>query len=340
MPFDSYISELTGAIPRLSPQYASTIINRAWSDIRDMRLWSFLFGYGDIYAPPVVSAGSFTATEGSNLVIADVTAAAACIAVALLPAPIPPLSSPTLGQGRQWRVSNTPGGGSYYSITAFDGVNTLTLDRPFAGNTGANQSYQIAKVYYATPVTPPDFVRYISVVNRNTGYSINGPRLIMSQTRLNSFDPQRSGQGDAYLIANYQPDSTGNPVHEWYPTPTNAAVYNCFFQRRGQPLSPTNDLPQAFMGSVLMYRALMLACDWASGNVATYPDLANVNWVQTRMAHEKNFKEQLTMAIRQDDELMPMLPYPQGGGPSAGFPLGGEFLQGHDVSGIVGGLFS
>lgn len=329
--FNDYVSELVGVFPRLSPEYAPKLVNRAWADIRDMRLWSFQFDYGDILSPAIVTAGTVSVTEGSASVVVDATAGAALDAVALLPAPIPPLSSPTLGIGRQFRIgSQSP----IYSIIGWDvGTLTLTLDRVYSNATAAGQTYQVYKCYYATPA--PDFVRYISVVNRTSGYAMRGKNLTVSQTKLNAIDPQRGGQGDAYVVASYQPDADGNPVHEWYPNPTNPSTYNCFFQRRGADLSKTVPLPKSFPQAVLTNRALMLCCNWAMVNVATYPELASVNWIQARKSYEQDFKEGLIQAIKQDDELMVQQPFLQGS--TTDFPLGGAFLQGHDVSSLIGG---
>lgn len=335
MAFQDYVSELIAVFPRLSPEYAPTLINRAWADIKDMRLWSFLFDYGDVLVPDLISAGLATVTIGSPSVVVNAAAATALDTVALLPAPNSPLSSAILGVGRQFRIQNSNTGGPIYNIIAWNlATLTLTLDRPYAGPSAALTTYQVAKCYYATPVS--DFVRYISVVNRTSGYSIRGRRLTVSQAKLNAIDPQRGGQGDAYVIASYQPDANGEPVHEWYPNPVNISIYNCFFQRRGLPLSSTNDLPASFPSAVLMYRALMLTCNWAMANVATYQELAAVNWVQVRKVYEQDFKEQLVQAVKQDDEIMPQLPFLQG--TEFDFPLGGSFLQGHDVSSLVGGM--
>lgn len=334
MAYIDYISEVMGVIPRIPPAYVPILLNRAWGNIRDMRLWSFLLGYGDLVAPTGITAGNATSTFGSVTVTVDATAATAINAVALPPVPSAPVSSPQLGVGRQFRMQNVNTGGPYYNIIAWDGVNTLTLDRPFADTT-VSGPYAIAKVYYTPPQSIPDFVRYLTITNKGTGYSIKGKRLLYSQGHLNSVDPQRAATGDAYIVATYFPDSNGNMVHEFYPGPTNQSLYTCLFQRKGLPLSPTVDLPNTLDPSLLIYRTLMLAADWALANVATYPEFAQTNWVQYRMQQEKLFNETRIQCIKQDDELMPQLPTFSGS--EFDFPLGGQFLQSHDVSSILGG---
>lgn len=338
MAYADYIGEMIGVFPRIPQPYCPTLLNRAWSNIRDMRLWSFLVGYGDIVVPAAInSVGSTQITNGASLVTVSASDATAINAVALLPAPNSPVSSPILGQGRQFRVNSSSAAGPWYNITNWDGVNTLTLDLPYADVTNAAAHFTIAKVYYATPLAPPDFRRYLTITNKTSGYTIRGKRLLYSQSKLNAIDPQRGGTGDAYVVASYLPDANGNMVHEWYPNPVNQSVYNAFFQRQGLLLSPTNDIPGTLDPSLVMYRALMLACDWATANVATYPELGQTNWVQLRMQYEKNFKETLIQCIKQDDELMPTLPIQNGY--EFDFPLGGQFLQSHDVSSIIGGLY-
>lgn len=337
MAFNDYIGEVIGVFPRIPQPYIPILLNRAWNNIRDMRLWSFLVGYGNIIAPAAITAGVCSVTNGSPTIIVDATAAAALIAQALLPAPNPPLSSTTLGQGRQFRINGSASAGPWYNIIAWDGVNTLTLDLPYASITQTSIPYTVAKVYYATPLAPPDFRRYLTVTNKTSGYTIRGKRLLYTQQKLNAVDPQRGGTGDAYVIASYLTDSNGNMVHEWYPNPVNSGVYNAFFQRQGLPLSATVDLPSTLDSSLLMYRTFMLACDWATANVSTFSELAQTNWVQLRKQHQDSFRETLIQCIKQDDELMPQMPIQNGY--DFDFPLGGQFLQSHDVSSIIGGQF-
>lgn len=332
MAFRDYYSELIGTIPHLPPPLARTLINRAWKDIRDLRLWSWLIGYGDIVAPAQITAGTVTTTLGSTVVQLDAAAAAALQPVALAN---PPVSSSLLGQGRQIRMGVQSSSGPLYTIVAADfTANTLTLDRAYAAVGGAGQTYQCYKAYYAPPDT--DFLRYLTITNMTSGYSITGRKLYYDQTKLNLIDPQRGAKGDAYLLAAFSVDSTGRPVTEWYPHPTNLAVYNCIYRRRGVDLSETVDLPATFPSTALIHRAMMHAAQWATANVATFPELGQTNWMMFIQARQSMFKETIIQAIKQDDEIFPRLPTVQGSG--FDFPLGGEFLQSHDITSLVGGF--
>src|SRR5271169_6135804 len=145
MPFQNYCSELVGTIPRLPYPLAQTLVNRAWKNIRDMRLWSWLVSLDDIEAPTIITNGTVTVTQNSNQVLMDATAKSALLAVALSN---PPLASPTLGQGRQIRIGVTGSGGPIYNIIAVDSTTGyLTLDRNYADSSGSGQPYFVYKCY-------------------------------------------------------------------------------------------------------------------------------------------------------------------------------------------------
>lgn len=332
MAFRDYYSELVGTIPHLPVPLARTLVNRAWKDIRDLRLWSWLIGYGDVIAPAQIVAGTVSVTFGDTTMTMDATAAAALQPAALSN---PPLASALLGQGRQIRISGNASAGPLYTIVAADfGANTLTLDRPYASPSGTGLAYACYKAYYAAP--NQDFLRYLTVTNMTSGYTITGRKLYNEQMKLNLVDPQRGARGDAYLLAAFSVDSTGRPVTEWYPHPSNQAVYNCIYRRRGVDLSDTVDLPATLPPTVLMHRAMMHAAQWATANVATFPELGQTNWMMFIQTRQAMFKETIIQAIRQDDEIFPRLPTIQGSG--FDFPLGGEFLQSHDITSLIGGL--
>lgn len=333
MAFRDYCSELVGVIPRLPYPYAQTLINRAWSNIRDQRLWSWLVGTGDILSADNITAGSMTTAQNSITVIADAGATSALNAVVFSN---PPLASPMLGQGRQIRIGVTGSGGPVYSIVTWDGAGTITIDRPYVDPTnssiGSNQSYQCYKCYFEPPTQ--DFLRYLTIRNMRAGYSIRGKKLYYTQQKLNAVDSQRGGTGDAYIVSEFRANKAGAPVHEWYPHPVNGAVYNCLYQRRGVDLSNTVDLPTTLPSSLLMAKAMAHAATWAQANVSTYPELAGTNWSMFRSEMQAQYKDELIQAIKQDDEISPITPFLQGS--YFDFPLGGQFLQGHDVSSLIG----
>jgi hypothetical protein len=84
---------------------------------------------------------------------------------------------------------------------------------------------------------------------------------------------------------------------------------------------------------VMMNRAKMQGAEWALANCATFPELQAVNWVASRNFYEKRYAEDRILAIKMDDEINPLVPFLQDR--KFAFPLGGEFLQSHDLSSFV-----
>lgn len=343
--FENLYSELTGVIPQLDSLYARRLINRAWARVRDFRLWSFqVVADAQLFVPFAISAGNVSVTFNSTTVTASSGAAAAFNAVAFGP---PPLASPILGVGRQLRVgASSPGlaepTGPNYNIVAWDGVNTLTIDKPYGESTTPNSNYQVLKCYYGPPALPytstnedVNWIKYLSITNRLDGYTISGRKLYYTQAQLNVMDPQRGGQGDTYIVAAYMRNQLGQPVVEFYPNPVNAATYGATLVTRWPDLSEDQDLPQMpyELYDCVIAQAQVLAGNWASANVGRHPQLAGSNWVNFSNMKNVEFKESLLQCLKMDNEMMPNLPFMPGGG--FDFPLGGQFLQNHDISSFI-----
>ena len=353
--YQDMTAELVGILPRMSVLHAQQIVQRAWRRVRDSRLWSFHFvSDAQLFVPnavptanqpsPAVGAGSMSPTFGSKEVIVDSVAAAALDSIAMAN---PPLASPILGIGRQLRIGSTNGlstpTGPNYNIVAWDGIDTLTIDRPYGEWTVNRAQYQVLKTYYAPPAPPPyldltsdlNFVKYDCFTNKNMGYSIFGPNLYWSQAQLNAIDPQRGGQGDAYIVANYGRNSLGQPVVELYPNPVQFTTYSCTYFTRWADLSPAVDLPKVGyeLEDLVMFEAKCLGADWASANVSTFEELGKTNWVNFRQSQMAEYRASQIQCFKQDDTMMPLIPFRQGQGFM--FPLGGQFLQSHDVTSIL-----
>ena len=352
MSFADMTAELVGTVPRMSALHAQQVVNRAWSRVRDSRLWSFHFvSDAPLYVPNAIptraqntiNTGSITVEFGSNEVKPDSVAAAAFDAIAMA---TPPLASPILGVGRQLRVGTTNGlstpTGPNYSIIGWDGT-TLLIDRPYGEWSSTGAAYQVLKCYYAPPAPPPflnmepdlKFVKYDCFTNRNMGYSIFGPNLYWSQAQLNAIDPQRAAQGDAYIMANYGRNSLGQPVIELYPNPVQFTTYTCTYFTRWADLSLEHEMPKVSyeLEDMVMFESKCLAADWALANVNTYAELGQTNWVNYRQTQMAEYRESMKQCFKQDDEIMPLIPFRQGQGFM--FPLGGQFLQSHDVTSIL-----
>lgn len=329
MPLDAIANELVGDYPGLSLLVARNLVNKAWHDICDEGLWSWLSGEVALAVPNQIVAGTVTVTLGSAAVVGDATASAAWVAVALAN---PPLASPNLGQGRQFRVGL---GSPVYNIVAFDGVSTITLDRAYAEITpiGAGQNYQVYRSYYAAPSS--DFLRYFAITNWQQAYSIVGKWLTFNQEQLQRMDPQRGAQGDAYILAAYKTAADGTPVHELWPTPTNFNSYVGIFQRRGLDLTATGvtpvvDIPATLSKTLVKSRSEYQAALWAAKNVNRYRDLAGINWFNVRKEALTQYSKELIQAQRIDLEIFKNT-YIIPKGLYTGFPIDARFIQSHDV---------
>lgn len=345
MAFADMTAELVGTIPRISALHAQQVINRSWARVRDGRSWSFHFvSDAQLFVPDGITGGSVAVEFGSKEVIADAAAAEKFNAIGLCN---PPLASPILGVGRQLRIGSINGistpTGPNYNIVAWDGINTLTIDKPYGEHTVKQADYQVLKCYYAPPAPPPyvnltpdlRFVRYMVITNKYSGYSIFGPNLYWNQAQLNAIDPQRGGQGDAYIAAQYMTNQRGEPVIELYPNPVRFTTYTATYWSRWPDLSPKQDLPHVSyeLPDLVMFEAKCLAADWALANVNTFTELGQTNWVAFRQLQMEEYKQSRIECYKQDDEQFPLLPFRQGQGFM--FPLGGQFLQRHDVTSLL-----
>lgn len=311
---------LEGEYPGLPGTRAQGIVNQAWRDICDSGPWSWLRTEGQLILPGVISAGSVTVVQGSLSVVADATATSALNAVALA---LPPLAG-TLGVGRQIRV----GAGPFYSITAWDsGSSTLTLDRTYAEPSGASQPYSVFKAYYSQPDPSGDFLKYQTILNPLVGYAIWGPRLTKDQEWLNARDPQRGSTGDPYYVVSYRVDSGGLPVHELWPTPSNAYGLVAEYDHKGVDLSSSVSLPGTLSRDVLVARSNVWASDWAAKNVGRFPELRGPNWLQMKQSAQADYKDQLSRARRKDEAVMVKGLIRRAG--ELGFPVDGSWLQSH-----------
>lgn len=343
MAVDDLTAELMGTFPTLPYLHSIQLLNRAWTRVRDLRLWSWQLAVdGQLFVPGMITAGRVSATYLSDVVTCDPTAAAALNAVFTVP-----FTGAEVGDARQIKIGAAQGvlaaNGSNYTITGWDRIHTITLNMPFGEPSLVNAPYQIYQCYYNAPAYPPKpipgndpgFIRFLSLTNKTSGYTIRGKRLWYTQDMLNAIDPNRGATGDAYIVANYGHNSKGLPVFELYPAPATQATYSATYWTRWPDVTPTFDFPQVPYGlvNVVMDMARTFACQWATANVATKPELQLTNWIATAQFYKQEFKEGLIQCLKQDDEIAPLRGFSQTS--KFDFPLGGEFLQGHDVSGLL-----
>lgn len=325
MPFANYWSEIVGTVPRIDPLLAQNIVNKAWADILDERLWSFLVGEGVLLAPQIVTTGSVTTTQFSKTVNLDTPANTALTG----------LTEPLI-TSRQLRVGI--GGGAVYNIVGFDNIaKTITLDRPYLEPGGASQQYQCYRCYYrpedmdGNPIT--DFLTWIVILNAQDGYAIVGENLRITRQEIDARDPTRGAQDLAYTAAIYKADPNGYPIYELWPHPISQRGYISAYRRRGIELSDSVDLPGTFPKDILVQRALYIAYDWAIANAGRFPELRGVDWNLLKAESLRRYDRNLQKAKVKDDELflnnyLPVLrdylTYP---------PIDSSFFQSHDAGG-------
>lgn len=294
MAFLDMVSELTGCLPRMSIDYARTIINRAYRDVRRKNLWSFQLAEANWVSPNLINAGFCFVTQGMNTVTFDAVASAAITAVALLPG-----AFPTNIIARQFRV----GISTIYNIWQYavdgNGIVTLTLDRPYTdvssialgwneggfnqGGWDAGQTptpYSIFQCYYAAPVQ--DFLTWINVRD-----ILNFNDLVTTLTRkeIDERDPQRTIFYLPTHVVGYQADM--NPLSPTYTYPTfemwgqpqYPLVYQLYYIRKGQPLvNDTDMLPPALGEDCVMALARAYAYEWGESTKGDVPRNAGADF--------------------------------------------------------------
>jgi hypothetical protein len=234
MSFQSMASELTGVVPKLSYDYAKTLVNRSWRDVRRKNLWSFLLFESNWTSPALINSGAVAVTQGQNTVTFNATASAAITAAALQP--------PSQIIQRQFRV----GIGTIYNIWAIDTTVptavVLTLDRNYQEPTNASTPYTILQCYYASLV--PDFWTWISVRDI---VNFNDLITTVKRAQFDLWDPQRTLWYIPTHVAPYELDL--NPASSTYQyqlfelwgQPQYVLTYQLYLLRKGQDLVNPND---------------------------------------------------------------------------------------------------
>jgi hypothetical protein len=283
--FQQAWNELMSFVPKLSPPFAQKCVQRAWHDIRESRMWSFLVSETVIAVPAQISTGTVTVTNGSDVVLGDATADAAWSAV---------LSSEFIT--RQFRS----GAGPIYNIVSYTSPN-ITLDRAFAETTVAGAVYSIYKCYYPPP---DDFLRWTSVVDPINGYQFG---LDKTKAHLDLVDPLRGAIGEPLVIASYKFDESESPngrLYELYPHPIVQISYPALYQKAGTAFtSNTAALPEGISDELLMSRARYFAYEWAMANGAAHDELRGVNWLALRQSVLEDYRKDLFNAQKQDEEI-------------------------------------
>ena len=299
--FAQLYNELVGWIPKLDPNHARTLLQRAWDDIRNEWNWSFLQQRGVLFSPALITTGTVSVTQFSasfQMSAAAITALAS-------------ISNPVITQ-RQIRI-----GQRIFTVATYDsGTGAGTFDDIYYDATNATAGYQLYRCYYGPPLDVTggevtDFYTYRSIydpVSNKWLFPLHG-----QQADLNSRDPNRLAFGNPQSMYAYRTSvvldpitsaPTYVPLFEMYPHPTAARVYPCVYFRRGGDMVLTEILPQSIPDQLIIERALWYGCKWAAMNQARWPELAGINWRLQSDDHARAYLEILKGSVRIDEELM------------------------------------
>lgn len=269
MPFAQMYQEITGSVPNVDVSYAATLVNEAWEDVRRLGGWSFQFQQDGFSVPGIVNQGTVTLTFNSATVVGDTNAAAAWNSVVV-----------NFLTQRQFRQL----GGTIYNIVAYDGVNTLTLDRPFTdplpAYTGPQSSisYMIYQPYFVAPVK--DFRRWYAFLDQANTIWL---KLNYERKKVDIEDPKRQIFSNPLVVIPFTEDLRITPAsgstpaqpygtygfmqYELYPQPTAVYCYQRFWERFGADLvNPTDTLPFPITEQLVKARARVRAYEQAEAN--------------------------------------------------------------------------
>lgn len=349
MAFLDLVSELTGLLQGLSPQLAATHINRAYREVLDSRLWSFLVAYGAVICPGQVITGSASITQYSDTVTLDATASA------LLLAQAQGTTEPGLTNLQIRFATTPPAAAQIYNIIAVDASVTtalvLTLDRFVLEATNATSALQVYRCY----VTPPadDFKSWLSWVDMANGFAWSKDRLSRTSTEFDRRDPQRTSQGLAYFLGSYTANrvldpvtgtvvpnpnvDAGTPIYELWPHPTQGQKFYVRYRRNGELFAqPTDTQPEMIPDAMIVSRALgWHSYPFAQANSTQFPQFRNINWLQLVTQARSAYEEALLRAKRNDNETQLQDVWSRGSTFRGGgqgqypYPIDANFIQSH-----------
>jgi hypothetical protein len=294
MSLQSMVAELRGTVPKIPVPYLRTLVNRAYKEIRDRNLWSFQLAEGQWISPQMITAGTATTTQGSNVVQMDSVAAAAINANGSAPY--------SLLTQRQFRI----GAGGIYNIYGWDGVSALTLDRMYGELSVTSASYFIYQVYYPSPTKT--FLRFISVRDMQ-----NFLDLFIATTReeLDQLDPQRDFYTYPTRVVPYKPDPNpqsatyGYMLHELWGAPQYSLNYQLLYiDKLGDLMNPNDMLPYAIGEDVVLAKARVYAYEWAEGNKGALERNQGPDYRFLMGASEKQYETLFKNYRREDRETV------------------------------------
>jgi len=314
MSLASMIAEQRGVVPNYSAALARTHLFNAWTDVRNLRGWSFQVGNTGYSIPGLVNAGSVTVTLGSPFVIGDAAASAAWATAS---------TAVSLITQRQFRT----GQGTIYNIIAYDTTThtpfgTLTLDRPWIDSyyLGSGQAYSIYQPYIVSPVQKFQAWEFFLDVRNVIHLDVNNTRGIWE--KINEADPQRqifsnpgnliphgtdTRAGTAANGSSVQSATYGYPIFELYPQPQSIYVYQVGYSWDGPDLTnlPNQEaVPFPMTEHLVKTLARVKAYEYAEANRdPSYPRGSGADYRFLMSAAQDQYKDQLKEIRSKDRDI-------------------------------------
>ncbi len=295
MSLQSMVAELRGCVPKIPTPFCKTLVNRAFKEIKDRNLWSFMLREGQWISPTMITAGTATTAQGSPIIQMDSIAASAINANGSAPY--------SLLTQRQFRI----GAGGIYNIIGWDPtLMQLTVDRMVGETSQTTVNYQIYQVYYPTPTST--FVSFISVRDMQNFIDLF---IAMTREELDQQDPQRNWYYFPTWVVPYKPDlvpgsaTYGRMMYELWGAPQYSLNYQLIYLDRGDELKkPTDTLPFPLGEDIVLAKARVYAYEWAEANKGALERNQGPDYRFLMGASEKTYESLLKNYKREDKELV------------------------------------
>lgn len=273
MNFGAMIGEVLSWNPNADSSMCSIWINNAARKIYDRKLWWGLMTKGQIVTPPYYSAGTITATVGSDTIVGVGTTFNASMV------------------GSSIRVGyNTP----IYNIIAVTDATHLTIEMPWGFQTLTNTPYYIVKYYYTIPN-----IKYIyAAINLQLQY-----RLLtnLTQGTLDNIDPSRQQIMYPWALAAMPPASDGSYQFELYPASmTQQAIPYLGYVQPPNLRGDQDSLPPTIRCDIVVAHAISDALRYRTKDNPRYSENIAVAIAETKL---QEFEGELLMLDRQDENL-------------------------------------
>lgn len=275
---------------------------------------------GQMYVPNQITAGTVTTTQFSTSVVFDATAAAALNAVALAAPPQPVLVQ------RQFRLT----GGPIYNIIAWDGVNTATLDRPFAESSVSGLSYMVYLPYVPTPRA--DFQKFLSIADPINDYRFRRRNLYKTTGEIDRRDPNRQAFSIPIWAASHDyttlPSGVVVPRYEFWPHGVQAINYNVAYQVRGV-YADTDTIPSQISDATLIARARYYCYSFQVTQPNVPKEMIGA-LVQAARTVTAEYADLLQKDKREDDNIFEQNVFECEDDPQLSGPIDSDYAQSHD----------